>query len=313
MRVAPTALAHEVGRDEPVVDEDLARADELERPHRDEPRVARPRADDRHPPHARASSDDAAGSSRGGPRRSAARASPTGGAPAGAARAPRARGPTRSAMSSRIRWASAGEAPPVETPTTIGSRRTIAGRMKLQSSGSSATLHSLGDRRHLDVHRAVVRRGDDEESIRRIVGLERPQQLGDREPPQLVVDLRRDDRDPAHRSRAGPAPSPSRPGRRRRRGSRGRAGRGRPCSSSRAHARHPGAGTVEAHRRLEPVRVDRDRERARRDGGDLHRVDPRARECLQRARSPRARCPNGRARAAAGAACSSAACSPPGP
>ena len=53
-----------------------------------------------------------------------------------------------------------------------------------------------GDRRDLGVHRAVVRRGDDEESIRRIVGLERPQQLGDREPPQLVVDLRRDDRDP---------------------------------------------------------------------------------------------------------------------
>ena len=46
-------------------------------------------------------------------------------------------------MSARMRCASAGDAPPVETPTTIGSRRTIAGRMKLQSSGSSATLQSV--------------------------------------------------------------------------------------------------------------------------------------------------------------------------
>ena len=46
-------------------------------------------------------------------------------------------------MSERMRCASAGDAPPVETPTTIGSRRTIAGRMKLQSSGSSATLQSV--------------------------------------------------------------------------------------------------------------------------------------------------------------------------
>ena len=37
----------EVERHEAVVDEHLARADELERPHRDEARVARARADDR--------------------------------------------------------------------------------------------------------------------------------------------------------------------------------------------------------------------------------------------------------------------------
>ena len=40
-------LADEVERDEPVVDEDLARPDELERPHRHKPRVARPRTHDR--------------------------------------------------------------------------------------------------------------------------------------------------------------------------------------------------------------------------------------------------------------------------
>jgi hypothetical protein len=48
-------LAHEVERDEPVVDEDLALPDELERTYRDEPRIARPGANDRHR-HASASS-----------------------------------------------------------------------------------------------------------------------------------------------------------------------------------------------------------------------------------------------------------------
>ena len=37
----------ELGRDEPVVDEHLARLDELQATHRDQPRVAGPGADDR--------------------------------------------------------------------------------------------------------------------------------------------------------------------------------------------------------------------------------------------------------------------------
>ena len=45
-------------------------------------------------------------------------------------------------MSSRIRCASAGDAPPVETATAIGSRRRTAGRMNEQSSGTSTTLQS---------------------------------------------------------------------------------------------------------------------------------------------------------------------------
>ena len=80
--------------------------------------------------------------SRAAPRRSRSAPSP---GPKGlqlAAASSACSGATSSAIWSRSRFASAGEAPPVETATAIGPARWTAGRMKLQSSGTSATLQS---------------------------------------------------------------------------------------------------------------------------------------------------------------------------
>ena len=96
-----------------------------------------------------------------------------------------------------MRCASAGEAPPVETPTTIGSRRTIAGRMKLQSSGSSATLQSVDPSAAARETAAFTSRS----SVAAITS-RRPSTSArsnvppldpHRQAPQLVVDVRRDD------------------------------------------------------------------------------------------------------------------------
>ena len=60
--------------------------------------------------------------------------------------------------------------------------------------GIVGDVAQLGDGRDLDIDLTIARCRDDEETIR-VVGPKRPQQLGDREAPELVVDLRRDDRD----------------------------------------------------------------------------------------------------------------------
>ena len=52
-------------------------------------------------------------------------------------------GPYRSAISRFMRFARAGLAPAVEIAIAIGPVRTMAGRMKLQSGGTSTTLHSI--------------------------------------------------------------------------------------------------------------------------------------------------------------------------
>src|SRR4051794_4873735 len=66
-----------------------------------------------------------------------------------------------------MRLASAGEAPAVEIAMASGPVRTIAGRMKLQSGGTSTMFEHralLGVLEHLDVHVGVVGRGDRDES-----------------------------------------------------------------------------------------------------------------------------------------------------
>ena len=52
-------------------------------------------------------------------------------------------GPYSSAISRFMRLASAGLAPAVEIAMAIGPVRTMAGRMKLHSGGTSTTLHSI--------------------------------------------------------------------------------------------------------------------------------------------------------------------------
>ena len=133
------SLVDELLRDERVGDEHVARADELEPAGGDQARVAGAGADevDGHPELL----CDEAGEVRLAllvGRRSATW--PTGAARGGGAPARRARAGRRSAIWSRRCWASAGEAPPVETATAIGSWRWTAGRMNEQSSGTSTTL-----------------------------------------------------------------------------------------------------------------------------------------------------------------------------
>ena len=134
-------LLDELGRDEHVVDERVAAPDQLEAAHGDEPGIAGPAPTSQTV--TRASPSRAPRSSRAAPRRSRSAPSPRAAAPAAPRPARRARGPTSSAICERSRFASAGEAPPVETATAIGPSRCTAGRMKLQSSGTSATLQSI--------------------------------------------------------------------------------------------------------------------------------------------------------------------------
>ena len=87
-------------------------------------------------------------------------------------------GPYSSPISRFIRLASAGLAPAVEIAIAIGPVRTIAGRMKLQSGGTSTTLHSI-ERRSASSKTAMfdvgVRgRGDREEVALEIARRERP-------------------------------------------------------------------------------------------------------------------------------------------
>ena len=114
-------LGDELGSDEAVVDEHVAAADELEPARRDQARVARAGADE-----VRRSCERllrrGRRSSRAAPRRSAKcclRPGPQLAQPRGERR--RARAGRPAAISSRSRCASAGEAPPVETATAIGS------------------------------------------------------------------------------------------------------------------------------------------------------------------------------------------------
>ena len=75
-------------------------------------------------------------------RRSAGFASPTDGARATASQARRVAVRRRAAKSSRRRFASAGEAPAVETAMVIGPSRWTAGRINEQRAGSSTTLQN---------------------------------------------------------------------------------------------------------------------------------------------------------------------------
>ena len=126
-------LLDELGRDEDVVDERVAATDQLEPADGDETRVARARR------------------RRGTPSREplrdevvevvapllvgAKRAFTSGRSDRSSSASSACSGPTSSAICERSRFASAGEAPPVETATAIGPSRCTAGRMKLQSSG----------------------------------------------------------------------------------------------------------------------------------------------------------------------------------
>ena len=77
------------------------------------------------------------------PRRSPASPSPSRARRSAAPPAPRTRSPNSSPISRFMRFASAGLAPAVEIAIAIGPVRTIAGRMKLHSGGTSTTLQSI--------------------------------------------------------------------------------------------------------------------------------------------------------------------------
>ena len=99
-----------------------------------------------------------------------------------------------------MRLASAGLAPAVEIAMAIGPERTMAGRMKLQSGGTSTTLHSI-DRRSASSKTAMFDvgargRGDREEVALEVARRERPlgplEVAGRREGPDVVARLRSD-------------------------------------------------------------------------------------------------------------------------
>ena len=109
-------------------------------------------------------------------------------------------GPRRSsAISSRRRCASAGEAPPVETAIAIGSWRWTAGRMNEHSSGTSTTLQrsdrASASRKTRRLTSVVDGRGDDEEPSGEILGAVLAASDGELELGELGHDLGSDDGD----------------------------------------------------------------------------------------------------------------------
>ena len=207
----------------------------------------------------------AAGSSRAAPRRSG-RCSFAQGRRSRSRRASVAcSGRTTRAMSSRSRCARAGEAPPVEIATAIGSTRWTAGRMKLQSSGTSTTLQS-SPRASASANTCRLTEVVDVAATTR----KRPSRSAVRysrrtrarsRPLELDRDLRGDDGHARAARRAALRPSRPRRARRRRRARPAPRGRGTPCSSAsratltprRSPAARPGGrGAPSAGRRRRP-------------------------------------------------------------
>src|SRR5262249_8360233 len=134
-------LVHELGGDQDVVDERVAGPDEIEPFRRDQPRVAGAGADEPDGHESRSATTSSKKSRRSS---YVAKRSFTLGRIARSSSASSAcSGVTSSAICAPSLFASAGEAPPVETATAIVPSRCTAGRMKLQSSGTSATLTSI--------------------------------------------------------------------------------------------------------------------------------------------------------------------------
>ena len=196
-------------RDEPVVDEHVAACGQLEPADGDQPGVAGARADEEDG-HRSARSSEVLEELAPLARRWRGCASPTAAARAARARSARTRAASCAASSRRIRFASAGDAPPVETASAIGPSRCTEGRISEQRSGVSTALQKIAPRarrprrsagRPSSSAVAATTRKRPSRSAGPVLALD---QL-DVERAQLGDDPRRDDGDLARPRRAAPA------------------------------------------------------------------------------------------------------------